>query len=219
MGITIVVPVGPNPAYQKYLEECLDSISVQMADDDELLIIDDRANLELTSLINGMYRIFKTPWNVGCADGWNFGVGLANNEWCILMGSDDVLLEGCLASCREVILNHPDPYGYYNLTCITSEGDVIDLHNNAAMVSKSLWKMTGGFPPEAGAGAPDALLISGLLGNKKEHLQQIRQGTPLYWVRVHKDQDTRRTGLYWNDIISIRDKYTKNFKWEERQWA
>lgn len=43
--ITVVVPVGPNPAYREYLGECLESLRRQTCPPDEVLIIDDQAQL------------------------------------------------------------------------------------------------------------------------------------------------------------------------------
>lgn len=217
--ISVVIPVGPNPAYLQYLPECLESI-VDENPGGEIVIVDDMANLPYNlrkdyltpTNYYGRWQQIKNDWLLGCAASWNIGVARASHEWVLLMGSDDYLLPGCIKACLETISdpNH-DPLGYYNLTCIDSDGEVHNLHNNAAIVSKSLWRFTGGFGPSAFA-APDAWLISILLGNAPQHLHQIKEGTPLYFVRKHPAQDTpRMAGLFWEEVISIRNKETARF--------
>lgn len=237
-GISIVVPVGPNPAYLEYLPECLESIADQMHHpSDQIILIDDMAHLKKQPAKTRMEYNFhgvrewarytsnntsfnveyiENPWLLGCAASWNIGVVKAANEWCILMGSDDKLMSGCLDACREVISNQPDPFGYYNLTIQLDNGEKHDVFNNAAMVSKSLWRATGGFPISAAVGAPDALLISMMMVHMPHHLLQLRQGVPLYWVRQHEHQDTRKQGgFFWSEVISIRDKETQRFTMPE----
>lgn len=227
-GITIVVPVGPNPAYLEYLPECLASIENQMGEDDQILIIDDQAQLQLEEfrlVLFAEYRYFntrktfwRTPWLSGCAHAWNYGVALAANEWCILMGSDDKLLPGALDACREVITSDPDPLGYYHMTFQLDTGEILSHYNNAALVSKALWKHTGGFPITSTVGAPDALLISIMMVHMPEHLHQLKEGTPLYWVRQHEHQDTRQYAAFFNpEVISIRNKETE--RWTAPTWT
>lgn len=227
MGLTIVIPVGPQPEYQEYIEECFDSVSAQMENGDEIIFVTDgfvSSPFDHTEKLYGLGRYYTpdryvrvreyaVPWRVGCADAWNIGVGLSNNEWCLLMGSDDKLLPGCLDTARDVLIdNEPDPLGYYNLTVETSSGNMIALHNNAAFVSKTLWEYTGGFPPSAGAGAPDALIISIMLKHMPQHLHQIDEHTPLYWVREHNAQDTLRQAAFLSkEVIAIRGKETERF--------
>jgi glycosyl transferase family 2 len=219
-GISIVIPVGPQPEYMDYLGDCIDSIEDQISKNDEIIIINDMAeiNPHFIGLTGDQSIVYNNDWLLGCADSWNRGIALAKNEWCIMMGSDDKLLPGCLDICRAMIQRDDcDPLGYYGLTIETSEGEVSDLLNNAALVSKSLWQKTGGFPPTASVGAPDALLISIMIRNLPQHLHQLNKGEPLYWVRSHPNQETGRTGIFWPEIIRIRDVETG--RWEEPTWT
>lgn len=236
-GITIVVPVGPQPEYKEYIAECLDSIECQMREDDQIIIIDDQAHLGVDSFKdytryapvysvdpwgeNGARLKYDTPWVVGCADAWNFGVSLARNNLVLLMGSDDALYLGALDAIRESYNRHDQMDALYHLTIRITEGPdkgVHSLFNNAAAVTKGLWKMTGGFPPSAGVGAPDALLISILMVHMPERLIQVREKEPLYWCRTHSAQDTpRQAGVFWNEVISIRDKETS--RWKKPEWT
>jgi len=219
-NISIIVPVGPNPKYRDYLPECLQSIVEQMEAGDEILIVDDWADLPAETFAavpvpeGAFLNYVRTEWRMGCADAWNMGVGLALNENCILMGSDDKLLLNCLSSCRSAIdAADYDPLGYYNLTCMIATGETVAAFNNAAMVSKKLWYHLGGFPPSAGLGAPDALIVSIMMIHMPEHLRQLREGQLLYWCRVHDAQDTLQQGAFFNwEVINVRDKETARWK-------
>lgn len=223
-GISVIVPVGPQPEYKNYLRECLDSISEQMTQDDQTVLIDDQANLEpdLFPRSGGMewseykskHFYYKTPWLVGCADAWNFGVSLAKNDLCLLMGSDDRLYPDCLDELREAYAAHNYMDAWYNLTIEITEGldkGIHDVFNNAAAVTRGLWAKTGGFGPSAFA-APDAWLISIMMVHMPERLIQVKQGTPLYWCRVHSAQQTpHMAGTFSSEIVSIRNKETERF--------
>lgn len=222
-GISVVIPVGPNPVYKIYLEECLDTVLPQFNSVDELIVVDDMSYLDPHELLRdrnypGMFVYQANRWLLGCASCWNVGIGLARNEWCIMMGSDDMLVDGALDACRDIIANNPDPLGWYNFTCEDSEGEEYSWHNNAAMVSKSLWSATGGFPITAALGAPDALLISIMLVHFPEHLHKIKEGTPLYFVRVHPEQNGKQyAGAFPDEVVSVRNKETA--RWTPPTWT
>lgn len=223
-GITVVIPVGPDPVYKEFLPECLDSIIGQMLEEDEILIVDDRANFspEFFAPIpvpEGAYLNYvKNDWCLGAAASWNIGIELARNENCIMMGSDDKLLEGCLDACRlKINAADYDPLGYYNLVCLTSEGELVGAFNNAAMVSKHLWHYLGGFPPSAGVGGPDAMIISIMMVHMATHLLQVNPDKILYWVRVGSHQDTLKQGAFFSwEMVQIRDKETS--RWKPATW-
>lgn len=223
-GISVILPVGDPKIYGKYLEECIRSIAPQLAEDDELVVVCDGFDKLRLSKYLGDYKdiakdigsydsvVFEVPWRVGCAAAWNIGIGLADNELCLMMGSDDRLLEGALDAVREAYQKRPDIYGFYNLPCVTSEGEEIGIHNNAAAVTRSLWDRIGGFPLEASLGAPDALVISIMLRHYKEHLHQV-SNIPLYWVREHAEQDGKKMYDRWlTQTLEIRDKMTREWK-------
>lgn len=227
--ISIVVPVGPQKEYMKYLDECAESILSQMTSLDELLFINDmnpyldswwREGYDTGrfSSYSGVTGIVHNDWLLGCADSWNKGVALADNDLVLLMGSDDKLLPGCLDALRESYDENKGKAAWYNLTIVDDRGEIHTVFNNAAAITKSLWRETGGFPPQAFA-APDALMISVLMVHKSSSLIQVAEGTPLYYVRTHAAQDTpRMAGRYSHEVILIRHKSTEDFK-ENPGWA
>src|SRR5574342_234218 len=223
-GITIVVPVVPQLEYKQYLGECFDSISQQALNEDEIIVIDDMAYLSEVDISRyygrGKFHHIKNDWLLGCSDSWNRGVALAKNDLVLLMGSDDRLLPGALDALRESYQEHEGKAGWYNLTIQIDDGPDTGIHtvfNNAAAVTKKLWKMTGGFPPSAFA-APDALLISIMMVHMSDRLIQVKEGTPLYWVRIHNAQDTQRMVATFNQAtIDIRNIETA--RWKEPTWT
>src|SRR5574337_184899 len=157
LDITVVVPVGPQTAYRQFLLECLDSIYAQAEPPREIIIINDMADLKPSETPG--CTVYKNDWLLGCADSWNRGVALSKTDAVFLMGSDDKLLPGCLIECWKVYQEQQNRPAWYNVTCQIQDGSIQWLPNNAAMITKKLWNLTGGFPPSSFA-APDALLLS-----------------------------------------------------------
>jgi len=235
--ISVVVPVGPNPVYLRWLPECIESIIQQTHKPLEIIIVDDQARIDIEKfipyplyldiekgeLITKLLRndsgepnpdiiYYRTAWNVGVADAFNFGVALSSAELVFMLGSDDKMMPTCL---EEVVKEYEKQKveGWYNVTIVTSSGEVMTLPNNTAAVHRKLCEWTGGFPPSAGVGAPDALLLSILLRHAPHKILQVKEGTPLCWLREHEHQDTRRNaGFFHGEVISIRDKETTRFK-------
>lgn len=236
--ISVVVPVGPNPVYLQWLPECIDSLLSQSQLPSEIIIIDDGANLQETiadyfpyekysdgwkgSQITKLYRgmdgmpdvvYYKTLWKAGVSNAFNFGISLSTSSLVFMVGSDDRLLPGCLEAVVQSYEDHKEKAGWYNVTTITEGGEVSWIPNNAAAVTKGLWKWLGGFPPSAGLGACDALALSILMVHAPDRIIQVKQHTPLCWLREHPDQDTRINGWqFGEEIISVRNKETRRFK-------
>lgn len=225
--IDVIIPVGPYENDKKWLPECLHSLRDQSVQPAHVWIMDDQAHLEhgeVNPYLSGKipYSIWRSPWRLGCADMWNIGVALSHNYLALLMGADDWLQPDCIESCLSAWRIHQDAHGYYHLVVKYSTGELQNLPCNAAMVTQDLWKHTGGFGPEAGVGAPDALLISILLGNgdKAGNLRQVpvQAGSQYHYnVRVHEGQDTRRTGKYHQQIIDVRNIATAS--WAPATWT
>ncbi|GAG14074.1 unnamed protein product, partial [marine sediment metagenome] len=83
--ITVTIPVGPELHHRRWLDECLDSITGQTVPPDEVLLIDDMAGLP--SYRKRGYRVWRSPWLLGTAHAFNFGVALAAHELVIMLGS------------------------------------------------------------------------------------------------------------------------------------
>lgn len=209
LPITVVVPYGPHHLYGEFLESFLDSVWSQTAVPDQILIIDDCQSLPDVPHVD----VYTMPWPAGCAVGWNFGVALARNDCVFMAGSDDIMYPECLESCYESYKEHQQKAAWYNVTIEDDHGDIHWIPNNAAMVTKLLWTITGGFPPSAGVGGPDALLLSILMTYMPDRIVQVRQDTPLYRVRSHPHQDTgRQASFFLDEMGSVRNKETARWK-------
>ena len=210
--ITIIIPVGPKPHHKQWLDECLESVKSQTVPADEILLIDDGSSSPINSIspVQGDFKIWKSPCTVGVASAFNIGVALASNELVFMLGADDKLLPNCLEKCLQAYDKHKKLLGYYYVDVVYSDGRQQSLPCNAAMITKSLWKHTGGFPIEGSVGAPDAVLISILMKHHNAGSLIKVEGGLLYWHRVHPDQETfYRNTKFSGEILSIRNKLTE----------
>jgi glycosyltransferase involved in cell wall biosynthesis len=64
-------------------------------------------DLETGAVTYGFYNsnisviLYRTLWNVGVADAFNFGVSLSTSDLVFMLGSDDKLHPDCLELCVE----------------------------------------------------------------------------------------------------------------------
>ena len=227
--ITVVIPVGPDPVYQRYLPQAIVSVVGQNTQANEILLIDDQAALigewdefyrqtfSTPAYISG--RIWRTPWLSGVAHSFNFGVALAKNDLVFMLGSDDRLEPWCLEDCiRAYEANQKRP-AYYWVDVQYSDGEQQALACNAAMVHKDLWRSSGGFPVESAVGPCDTMLMSILLTHPEAgKLIHVKSDKPPYWYRRHDRTYSRVRGSKFADISGVvRDRVTK--LWRTPTWA
>lgn len=144
--ISVVIPVGPLARHSERLQECLQSVREQSEPADEILVIDNGTGLrEPLELEENGITLWRAPWAMGLATGFNAGVGLARNELVFCLGSDDTLYPRCLDICYRKWQEVRDPMGWYYVGVRYSNGFEQNTPCLAAMVTKSLWKKTGGF--------------------------------------------------------------------------
>lgn len=218
--ITVVIPVGPYPANKKWLKEALESVASQTHKTDEVLLIDDMAGLSFATecMPSGMaIRTWESPWRLGVAHAFNFGVALAKNDLVFLMGSDDLLEPTCLEKCIKEWENNKklDAY-YYTGIEYMDDDEKQDLPCGYAMVTKGLWRKTGGFPVESAVGAPDAAFVSILMVHHKDSLVKVDNGTPLVNYRRHNESDTAGRGPWQGAILETRNVLTNT--WKKPDW-
>lgn len=219
--ITVVIPVGPNKVYRKYLQEALDSLKMQSIPPKEVLLIDDMAGVRSWKLDFGNLpvKVHENIWLCGCAHSFNFGVALAKCELVLMLGSDDRLYPWAIEDCVKAYRKHQDPLGYYYCDVEYSDGETQGCACNCAMVTKTLWRHCGGFPIQSSVGANDSILISILLGQKglAGHLIHVDSDKPPFWYRRHQDSVTGQSGDLQNAIFNVRDVLTRN--WRKPAWT
>ncbi len=226
-GLAVVVPVGPFPANQRWLIPCLESIAAQTLKPAEVILVDDMAGLDEMGCIVTLQEAgipvvcWRSPWRLGVAHAFNVGVSLAGTERALMLGSDDLLGPEALAACDAAWKKRPVPLGYYWLDVeYLDTGEQQSVPCNAAMVTKALWRHTGGFPVESAVGAPDAALLSIMMGAKGKAGEIIRvpAARPQYFYRRHTETDTASQQRNFGGVIlPIRDALTRT--WKSPQWG
>lgn len=132
------------PAYnvEKYIEECLNSISNQQFDDYECLIIDD-GSTDKTSMIaakfcgkNDKFHYIKKE-NGGLSNTRNLGLSLAKGKYIVFVDSDDLISKHFFLSIENTLSNYPET----DLILINFEkfqGDIQNKDNNKIIENKIL---------------------------------------------------------------------------------
>lgn len=182
--VSVIVTVGPDPAYLQYLPECLESIYQQNIPDMEIVIVDDAAHIIDLPKHHGN-KYIKNIWNLGQAASINIGVVSARNDLILVMGgSDDKLLPNCIQACLDSYQEHKQQrWACYSPMIITSEGETSNLPQGVWMFHRSMWAGLGGYPREAAIGEVDAIFCSMML---KQNVVMYPVGNePLYWHREH----------------------------------
>lgn len=231
MSITVVIPVGPDPVYRRYLKEAIESVQAQTLPPAELLFIDDQAGLpdewfrttwahHLTDFnIDG--AMWRTPWLSGVAHSFNFGVALAKHDLVFMMGSDDRLEPHCLQDCWNAWQDTGGKPGYYWVDVRYSDDEPDQaLACNAAMVHKEMWRSSGGFPVESAVGPCDTMLVSILMVHGDAGaMYHVESKTPPYWYRRHDQTYSRRRGSKFGQAVhsAVRDTLTEI--WEPPIWT
>ena len=214
LPITVVIPVGPKPHHREFLGEMIESILQQKLAPDEVILVNDGGpRLDPGFPGAGVWEYIQ-PWNVGMVACWNCGVGLAKNELVLLVGADDRLYGDCIDECYKAWQREQEPLGYYFLGVKYSDGREQNTACNAAMVTKTLWRHTGGFPPQSAVGAPDHIFLSMLLCASKDGRTPAKIirvcDDMLYWYRVGEHTETTRN--IWPAITAVMDYMHVNWR-------
>ena len=221
--ITVVIPVGPAPEACAYLGECIASVLPQWPVC--IIIVDDmhgfgthpscgKPRLQVEERFNIVHR---NAWNLGVAASFNVGVALAPTEHVLMLGADDWLEADAIAMASAAIeaRNIEQAYYYYRVRYSDDrpERDQ-DQPCNAAVVTKALWRATGGFPVESAAGRPDVMFIGMLMGHPElGTLVPIRDdGTPPYNYRVHDGTHTASRGPWVRALEETAQAYWSTYQ-------
>ena len=222
--MTVVIPLGPLEAHQRWIEECLDSVAAQTTHPYEILIVDDVAPIpsEYLPRRESLLRYWRAPWHIGVASAFNCGVALASRSWILMLGADDTLeptaIEAWWESAHQIPEQEAERTDWDYGVRYMESGETQTVPCNAAVVHKHLWDRTGGFPVETASGAPDSALISILMTHPDVGaLRPIANGAPLYNYRSHPDTDTAQRGPWQSVILETRNILTRD--WKPPRWG
>ncbi len=224
--ITIVIPVGPDPRYLEYLPECIYSLHEQTIRPKEVVIVDDQAHLNQGKWLRLFDsditpHIIRTSWLSGVAHAFNIGVAESYGDLILMLGSDDWLQPWAIEDCINAYRTNKDRLGYYYLDVEYSDGSGSQsLPCNAAMVTKEMWRASGGFPVASAIGQPDTILVSIMMVHPEAgHLIHVASANgPPYIARVHDAQVTRNYSVGIHQHISgVRDILTRD--WSAPTWT
>lgn len=225
--ITVAIPVGPSPDACRFLDEAIASVKTQTVLCN-IILIDDMHGLDFSGTHtfisdDGVYhvddldhrfggcRIWRSPWRLGVAHAFNFGVALAPDDEVLLLGADDTLEPDAVAAYLECSgYDHPEVgfRTYYSLPVrYMDTGEVQFAACGAAVVSKQLWRMTGGFPVQSASGASDAAFLSSIWNSNEFMIKSVAQ-RPLYNYRRWEGTDTATLGPWQGVILETRGLLT-----------
>lgn len=131
--ISIVIPAYN---YARYLGDAIRSVLQQNVADIEVLVFDDcstddtREVVESFSREDARIKYFLNERNLGATPNVNRAIKGASGEYVVLLGADDMLEPGSLASLRNVLDAHPEcGYAYGRYTMLDSDGRSIPLQH------------------------------------------------------------------------------------------
>lgn len=218
-NVSVVIPVGPSDANRRWLNEAVTSVLNQTyRPAPDIVIVDDMAEMDPYMVPRDLLTYWRSPWYLGVAHAFNIGIMVAPSDLVFMLGSDDSLEPDCIAECIETYKERRDRDGYYYVGVrYTDTNELQEVPCHAAMVTKSLWRLTGGFPIESASGSPDAALISIIIGNypRAGRHWQVANGRPLYNYRRHSESFSGRAPYWQGIIMETRDHVTR--EWYPRQ--
>ena len=123
------------------MESCLKSIIAQKNDLIELLIIDGKSSDNTLKIVNA-YRnqidIFISEKDKGIYDAWNKGIVLANGQWIMFIGADDILYSDVLEGYIDFIRLNGDRVNRMDL--ITAKSEYVDLKGELIKIIGELFE-------------------------------------------------------------------------------
>lgn len=124
------------PAYKdEFLKECIQSILRQTVQDFELIILNDCSPGAVEEIATAFHdqriRYFKNEKNVGAVNlvnNWNKCLSLAQGEYLVIMGDDDILDRDYLEEFSHLISTYPDLDVYHcRSKILNDEGEILML--------------------------------------------------------------------------------------------
>ena len=130
-AISLIIPVYN---VEKYIKECLDSITAQITDVVEVILINDGTSDNSMEIIrtnysnyieNGQFKIIEQK-NAGPSAARNNGILNASGEYIAFLDSDDILLENYFKTILKLLANnncHVIEFTYKRFTDVKNIND------------------------------------------------------------------------------------------------
>lgn len=127
MKLSLIIPVYN---VEKYLEECLDSVIMQIIVDMEIILIDDGSKDNSGKICDKYaekYNFIKVVHkkNEGVSVARNTGIKMAQGNYIFFLDSDDMLAPNILKKIEEDVKSELDLYSY-QIQNITESGETIN---------------------------------------------------------------------------------------------
>lgn len=108
MKFTVIIPTRERA---DVLGAALRSVTSQPFDDLEIIVSDnasaDHTRDVVLSNVDKRLRYIRTDRRLGMSGNWEFAMSHATGDWVTIIGDDDALLPGSLASARDLIEQNP----------------------------------------------------------------------------------------------------------------
>jgi len=122
--VSVCIPVYNGSSY---LEECIRSITDQRGVDMEIIVTDDHStdgSLEIAKSMQSFapaakWKFIRHSENLGMAANWNYCLRMAEGDYVKIMGQDDILYPGALASQSGMLIKHQ------NVSIVVSGCDIM----------------------------------------------------------------------------------------------
>lgn len=221
--VSVVIPVGPSRRACGWLPEAIASVEAQTYPVHEIVTVDDMHGIgqheECKLDIACAHVEVRNSWLLGVPASFNVGVAEASGQLILMLGADDWLEPEAVERAVDRFEKGGRKGGYYHFTIRYSDtGELQTLPNNCAAVTRELWELLGGFPPETAVGACDTMLISIMLKHRPGLIHPVADGVPLYNYRRHNDSDTgTRPMEFQGPIHAVRDILTTH--WKRPSWG
>ena len=108
------------PAYnqRKYIAECVTSLTNQIPDNAEVIIINDGSTDDTENVCNALMHDSRVRYvfqeHMGPGPARNHGISIANGEWLMFVDADDVIVDGTIKELLEFVDSHSYDMVYFD---------------------------------------------------------------------------------------------------------
>lgn len=92
---------------ERVIDRCLEAISEQISDEDEIIIVDTGSTDKTVDIIKEKYsrvKLIYFEWKQNFAEARNFGVENASKDWIFFIDADEILKPDSLENLRQMIV-------------------------------------------------------------------------------------------------------------------